>query len=147
MKSFLVLAIFYFCSFSYAANFDGVWKGTGEMNSSVEGKLAVDPVVFEFSQSDLMISSKDCWNFKFGGNDWRYCGHRDLEIKGSDLFYKGFRIGQYTENKIVISYLEGTAQVDAVAEIQADGTMNYHYQSVDPGGKFLIQDAVGLVRQ
>ncbi|MBC7465004.1 MAG: hypothetical protein H7256_03340 [Bdellovibrio sp.] len=131
---------------TYASNFDGVWKGVGQMNSSVEGKLAVDPVIFEFSQINDVISSKDCWNFKFGGNDWRYCGHRDLQLKGNQLFYKGAAIGTYSENKIVVSYLEGTAQVDAEAEIQTDGKMNYHYQSIEASGKFLIQDGVGLVR-
>jgi len=130
-----------------ASNFQGTWTGAGSMDSSVEGHLTVDPVVFVFTANGATLSSRDCWTFNYGGNDWRYCSHRDLELKYEKVFFKDSLIGEYTENKISVHYFDGDAEVQATAEIQTDGTLNYSYSSVQASGRYLKQQAVGLRRQ
>lgn len=149
MKNIIFTFIFLFSFQSIATQFSGTWIGIGTLDGHSVGHLNIDAVVFEFfDQGENILASKDCWNFQYEGNPWRYCSKRALEIKNGDVFYKGNKIGTASESKIDVDYIEGAEAIKASAEIQADGTLNYFFHAVNStNGNFLKQQATGLVRQ
>lgn len=142
MRSFILSILI--SQVAFAFNFAGTWTGQGLIESSKEGNLPADSVIFEFTENGATLSSKDCWNFMFASNPWRLCGHRDLEINGADVIYRGNRIGTYSENRIEVHYMDGTTKVDAFAQITDEGTLNYSFLSVEASGQSLHETATGL---
>lgn len=117
------------------------------MDSSKEGVLQVDPVVFEFSESPTGLFSKDCWNFKFNDVGWRYCSHRELNLKNGQVFLNDVVIGTFTENEIKVDYEAGSTHVTAHAFLNSDDSLDYNYISTDKiSGQYLKQSAVGLTK-
>lgn len=147
LSQFLVLTVLFLSCSAQASKFQGLWQGPGVMDSSKEGVLSVDPVVFEFSESDTGLFSKDCWNFKFNEVGWRYCSHRELILKNGQVFLSGAMIGTYSENEINVDYDAGSTHVSAQAKINDDDSLDYNYHSIDKqSGRFLKQRALGLIK-
>ncbi len=132
-------------NFALASAFDGTWSGTGKVETSSWGSFSASPVVIEIKQNGTVLSSKDCWSFVKDGANWRICSSRDLDMKGSELWYQGHRVGSLSPSRIEINYNVGGNLIESVVELQANGTLDFKYQAADSTG-FVRNEALGLIR-
>jgi hypothetical protein len=147
MRLLFVGLISLLANFAWASDFDGAWQGVGTYEATGWGSFSADPVVIQINQSGNILSSKDCWSFLRDGANWRVCSSTDLEIIGTGLFSQGYRVGSISGNRIDISYnLEGNL-IEAVVELQNNGTLSYSYQATETSsGRIIKTQAAGLTR-
>ena len=147
MRLLLISLMFLMSNSAWASNLEGVWQGVGTYETTSWGSFVADPVVIEIKQSGNILSSKDCWSFLRNGTNWRVCTSTDLEVNGAELLCRGSRVGSISENRVDIHYMDGNHLVEAVVELQSNGTLNFLYQTRELATGHLVKtQAIGLTR-
>lgn len=83
-----------------AVNINGIWKGSGKVSSNAGGSTPCESmeVAIVHTAAVLNVSTK----FKCGGDTLSSPGG-NLELKGSEIWSKGRKIGTISANSVVIS--------------------------------------------
>jgi hypothetical protein len=115
------------------ANFKGLWKGVGQLTSTV-----IKPVACENIQMHLDIVESQLQVTKYAVA----CGPQfnnslkdmTFEINGNDLLYKDNVVGNITERNITFMTTDSSNRgVTAVLDLQDDGTIQFTETAMQSG--------------